>query len=120
MTDDEEYEYDPEQLQEERQDRLETLEDNIESLQDKLSDYRDLTEARQQMRDVASEKFEVIDPKWEYEQDDEWLAARKRFEELKFQFNKHSDEQQLTQMENKIERKQSELEQIKQEIEDNE
>lgn len=120
MTDDEEFEYDPEQLQKERQNRLETLERNIETLQDELDDYRELSEAREKMHSVASEKFEIIDPKWAYEQDDEWLSARKRFNELKFQFNKQSDEQQLTQLETKIERKQNELEQIKQEIEDNE
>jgi len=114
MSNDEEFEYDPEELQEERQDRVKTLEDNIEGLQERLSDYREMSEARETMRDIASEKFEVIDPKWEYEQDDEWLAARKRFEQLKFEFNKQADEQQLSQIEQTINRKEQELEHVKQ------
>jgi len=119
MTEDE-YEYDPEQLQKDRQQRLDDLEMVLDNLKDRLAKFKEFKELRETMHSISQEKYEPADPTWEYQTDEDWLEAKRRFDEIKFNMNAQGDENRIRKIEQDIQEKESQIEQIKQEIEDNE
>lgn len=116
MTEDEEYEYDEEELREQRQKQKEYIENSIERLQEKLPIVETLRDSRKKMHEISQDKYEIINPLWAYQEDEEWVEAHKQFQQARHEVNKVSDEQQVKQLESKIEQKKSNLEQLKREI----
>jgi len=118
MTEDEEYEYDEEELRKQRQNQKEYIENSIERLKEKLPIVETLRDSRKKMHEVSQDNYEILNPLWAYQKDEEWIEAHKQFQEARYKVNKVSDEQQVKQLESKIEQKKTNLEQLKREIEE--
>lgn len=112
------HEFTPEKRQESREARIEHLESDLEKQRERLEDYKQVVEARKEMFEISIEQLEPVNVQWEYQDDDDYIDALKRFKEGKFAMNRRNDEQQLERLKQTIEDTKQKIAELEEEMED--